>query len=185
VTPQRIAVIGCGGAGKSTFASELARRTGLPLVHLDQLYWKPGWVPTPGEEWRRIVASLTQQERWIIDGNYGSTLDTRLGAANAVVFLDMSRWRCLYGILRRRLSRKQRPDAAPGCSERLDLRYVRWVWSYRRVHRPDLLRRLSTLEPAQSVYVLSSRRACSELLDAASKDWANATSHATPPAHRE
>ena len=52
---RRVLVIGCGGAGKSTFARELGARTGLPVVHLDRLYWKPGWVPTPPGEWELVV----------------------------------------------------------------------------------------------------------------------------------
>jgi hypothetical protein len=74
---RRILVIGSGGAGKSTFARELGRRTGLPLVHLDLHYWRPGWTPTPPDEWLGRVRDLVREDRWIIDGNYLGSLEVR------------------------------------------------------------------------------------------------------------
>jgi energy-coupling factor transporter ATP-binding protein EcfA2 len=71
---QRIMVIGSGGAGKSTFARQLAALTGLPVIHLDRHYWRPGWERTPTAEWNGIVQALAAGASWIIDGNY-----TRLG----------------------------------------------------------------------------------------------------------
>src|SRR4051812_22129729 len=71
---RRVLVIGSGGAGKSTFARSLAERLGLPLIHLDALYWRPGWVETPKEEWAREVRRLLSADRWVMDGNYGGTL---------------------------------------------------------------------------------------------------------------
>src|SRR5256886_17527246 len=68
---KRTLVIGSGGTGKTTVARRLAQRTGLPLIHLDLLYWRPGWQPTPGEEWHETVRRLVAGESWIIDGNYG------------------------------------------------------------------------------------------------------------------
>src|SRR5207249_2305827 len=72
---NRVLVIGTGGTGKTTLARRLAERTGLPLIHLDLLYWRPGWQPTPNDEWRQTVERLITAEKWIIDGNYGGTLD--------------------------------------------------------------------------------------------------------------
>lgn len=66
---QRVLVIGSPGSGKSTLATELAERTGLPLIHLDQEYWRAGWVEPPKAEWRQRVADLISRERWVMDGN--------------------------------------------------------------------------------------------------------------------
>src|SRR5205823_13278780 len=70
---KRVLVIGSGGSGKTTFAQRLAQRTGLPLIHLDSLYWHPGWEPTLEDEWREKVRGLVRNDAWIIDGNYGGT----------------------------------------------------------------------------------------------------------------
>jgi adenylate kinase family enzyme len=93
---MRVMIVGSAGAGKSTLARALARRTGLPLVHLDALYWQPGWVETPRPRWREVQREALAGERWIADGNYGGTLE-RLALADVVVLLEYSRWICLWG----------------------------------------------------------------------------------------
>jgi adenylate kinase family enzyme len=92
---QRVLVMGSGGAGKSTFARGLAERTGLPLVHLDALYWRAGWVEPEREAWARTVEGLLGEARWILDGNYGGTMERRMEACDTVVFLDPPRTLCL------------------------------------------------------------------------------------------
>lgn len=98
---RRVAIIGCGGAGKSALARALGDRLGLEVVHLDRLYWRPGWVPTPSAEWRAMVAAVARRERWIADGHYGGTLDLRLAAADTVLFLDLPRRTTVAGVLGR------------------------------------------------------------------------------------
>lgn len=83
---RRIMVIGSGGAGKSTFARALAMHTGLPLIHLDRHYWRPGWVPTPDAAWDECVRQLSSADSWIIDGNYSRTLSIRVQRCDAIVF---------------------------------------------------------------------------------------------------
>ena len=92
---RRVLLIGSGGAGKSTLARRIAARTGLPLIHLDALYWKPGWVETPAAPWRETVAGLLQRDTWVMDGNYGGTLDLRLAACDTAIFLDLPPRICL------------------------------------------------------------------------------------------
>lgn len=75
---KRVAIIGSGGAGKTTLARALGAQTGIPVVHLDRLYWSAGWVPTPRETWLERQRAVLEQERWIIDGNYGPTLELPL-----------------------------------------------------------------------------------------------------------
>ncbi len=70
---KRVAVVGSGGAGKSTLARELGQRTGIPVIHLDEHFWKPGWVATAAEEWRAVQNDLLAADCWIVDGNYGGT----------------------------------------------------------------------------------------------------------------
>jgi adenylate kinase family enzyme len=156
---ERVLVIGSGGSGKTTAAKILAGRLGLPLIHLDALYWRPGWIPTPADEWRRTVAELVARPRWVMDGNYAGTLDTRLASCDTVVFLDLPRRVCLWRIVKRRLrySGRTRPDVAPGCPERLTWEFVKWVWSYPKRRRAGILDRLSKLT-GRRVIIVSSRR---------------------------
>lgn len=84
---RRVAVVGSGGAGKWTFARQLGERTGIPVVHLDHHYWKPGWVQTAPHQWWARQAELVAGESWIIDGNYGGTFDVRFPCADTVIVL--------------------------------------------------------------------------------------------------
>jgi adenylate kinase family enzyme len=72
---QKIMIIGCCGAGKSTLTRKLHDKTKLPLVHLDELYWQSGWVEPATREWEQAVIKTSNNEAWIMDGNYGGTMD--------------------------------------------------------------------------------------------------------------
>jgi adenylate kinase family enzyme len=163
---ERVLVIGSGGSGKSTVARQLSQLLDLPIVHLDAHHWHAGWLPTPPEEWQRVVQSLVAGPRWVMDGNYGGTLELRLGHCDTVVFLDLPRLVCLWRVLKRQLRYrgKARPDMAPGCPERLSWEFIVWVWTYPSRRRPAILRRLSGLRTDQRVIILSSRREVSRFL---------------------
>jgi adenylate kinase family enzyme len=107
------------------------------VIHLDRHYWRPGWREPDSETWSGQVAELVARPRWIIDGNYGRTLATRLAAANTAVFLDFSTALCLRRALRRQLGSfgRTRGDMAPGCPERLDPAFLHYIWRYRRDQR--------------------------------------------------
>lgn len=138
---QRVLVIGISGAGKSTFGRTLASKTGLPLVHLDQEFWRPGWVETPRSEWRARVTELVARERWIVEGNYAGTLDLRLPRADTVIWFDYPTEKCIRRVLRRSVStyRQVRADMAAGCPERLDWEFLRYVWQFNRRERPKIV----------------------------------------------
>ena len=113
-------IIGSPGAGKSTLGRELARRTGLPLHHLDRLYWKAGWVAPDKAAWAGGVARLASERCWIIEGNYGGTMEQRLARADTVIDLDLPTWRCVARVVRRSFATwgRVRPDMGAGCPER-------------------------------------------------------------------
>jgi adenylate kinase family enzyme len=130
---ERILVLGPCGAGKSTLALRLGKQLDLPVIHLDQHYWRPGWrEPEPGD-WAAQVEELIARPRWIMDGNYGGTLPIRLARADGAIFLDYPRRVFFSRMLWRSLSRfgRMRPDMAPGCAERLDWEFIRYTWRYR------------------------------------------------------
>jgi adenylate kinase family enzyme len=159
VPPQRILVIGCSGAGKSTLGRALAGRYGLPLIHLDHEYWLPGWGEPRREVWRETVKGLVARDAWVMEGNYSSTFDIRMPRADMIVFLDMPVITCLRGILWRPLRHwgKQRPDMAPGCIERYDWPFVKYVWLFRQKQRPVIVAALERYGKTARLAHLKSR----------------------------
>jgi adenylate kinase family enzyme len=163
---QRILVVGCCGAGKTTVARAIAGQHGLPLVHLDRHYWRPGWVALSDEEWGTVVEGLVAAPAWVMDGNFSGTMRRRAEFADAIVFLDISRGLCILRVLKRILLNygRTRADMGPGCPERLDFAFLKWVWRY-----PGRSR-LRTLEMLRSfpgsVIVLDSRKAVRAWIDA-------------------
>lgn len=141
---KKIVVIGSGGSGKSTLARIIGDITKLPVYHLDALYWRAGWNATPNEEWNAVQRELIKLDEWIIDGNYGRTLDIRMEAADTIVFFDLSRWLTTYRVIKRRVMYhgRSRPDLTEGCPEKLDMEFVKWVWNFRRDKRPAIIDKL-------------------------------------------
>ncbi|HEY8238545.1 MAG TPA: hypothetical protein VIF63_03840 [Candidatus Limnocylindrales bacterium] len=158
-------MIGSGGAGKSTFARDLGARTGLPVIHLDGLFWGPNWQPMPKPEWIELERRLIADERWIMDGNYGSTQDLRFPRADTVVFLDLPRLVCIWSVVRRwsTYRRHGRPDM-PQNHDKLELTFLRWIWTYPNEKRPEVLARLEKLPATTTVVRLRSRREIREYL---------------------
>jgi adenylate kinase family enzyme len=138
---RRIMVIGCAGAGKSTLARRLAERLALPLVALDSVFWKPGWVASPLAEFRETVARLAATPAWIMDGNYSNTYDLRMPRAHIILWLDYSRWTCMRSVLARtaRGYGRVRDGLPAGCPERIDMEFFNYVWTFDRFHRPRIV----------------------------------------------
>ena len=165
----RIAVIGCPGSGKSTLARQLAEKIGHPLIHLDYHHWQPGWVPTPKDEWRAMQKQWVKGERWIIEGNYHGTMEIRFAAADLVVCLDLSRWLCLWRVLKRRGT--PRPDMRPGVEETGSLftnDSLQFLWfivgQYHKKNRPTI-KRLREKYPDVAFIRLRTRRAVRAFLE--------------------
>jgi len=138
---KRILILGCSGAGKSTLARTLGARFGLPVIHLDQHYWRAGWVEPSKEEWRQQALQLAARPEWVMDGNYSSTFPERFAVADMVVALDFPTWLCLLRVSKRTVMRygTTREDLPEGCPEHIDLKFFRFVAGFRRTHRPKLL----------------------------------------------
>ncbi|MBR5617214.1 MAG: DNA topology modulation protein [Oscillospiraceae bacterium] len=157
---ERIMIIGCGGAGKSTLARQLGAKLNLPVVHLDKLFWRPGWEHISREEFDRLHREVLAQEKWIIDGNYDRTMGERAKYCDTIIYLDFSRAACLMGVAKRILTSygRVRPDMAEGCPERFDLDFLKWIWDFNKNNREKTYRLLNEVEGKETV-VLKNRRA--------------------------
>ncbi|WP_410511499.1 DUF4375 domain-containing protein [Paenibacillus sp. BR2-3] len=113
---KKVLVLGCAGSGKSTFSELLGKNQGLPVVHLDSLYWKPGWQASSAEEWDLVIEKLIHKDKYVLDGNYSRTLKVRLKESDTIFYLDFPRYLCLYRIFKRRILNhgRVRSDMAEG-----------------------------------------------------------------------
>ena len=162
---ERIVIIGCGGAGKSTLARQLGEKLNLPVVHLDKLWWKPGWIESTREEFDRKLAVELTKPQWIMDGNFNRTIAQRIARCDTVIYLDFSRFACLRGVLKRIITThgRVRPDMGEGCPERFDWEFLRWVWNFNKNNREKNDRLLQEAAHAQTI-VLKNRRAVKRFL---------------------
>lgn len=152
VRVKRVVVLGRGGSGKSTAARQLSARTGLPVIELDQYFWKPGLVATPRDEWVTRQRVLAAADQWIMDGDLGpgDVPSVRLRQADTILLLDFSVLRCAWRAWRRG------PEGAA---------FWRWLLTWRCRSKPALLSTIRTVAPCSAVYVLRSPRQLRHVLD--------------------
>jgi len=164
---KKVAVIGSSGAGKSQLSRAMGGILGLEIIHLDREYWLPEWTEPPKNEWQAKVEELVKRECWIMDGNFGGTMEIRIAAADTLIFLDLPRTICCWRILKRWLTyhRDTRPDMAEGCDEKFDLKFLQWVWDFPKRSRPRVLQRIAAAENQPRVIHLRSRREVAEFLE--------------------
>lgn len=162
---KKILILGNGGAGKSTFAADMGGRFSLPVVHLDKLWWLPGWVNRSEEEFDFLLSAELAKPAWVMDGNYQRTLAVRLVAADAAVLLDIPAAVCLESAYARvrEYAGRTRPDMGEGCPERVDAEFEGWILKYDREVRPAMLARLE--ESKKPFFVFSSREAARAWLE--------------------
>ena len=157
---KRIMIIGCPGSGKSTFARALAEKTGLPLHYLDMMYWNPDRTTKPKEEFRAALRETVALPEWIIDGNYGSTLEVRMEACDTVIFLDYPVEVCIAGVEERR--GKPRPDM-PWVETEPDLEFIEFIKKYNEESRPKVIELLEKYKE-KNIIIFKSRAEADEYL---------------------
>jgi adenylate kinase family enzyme len=163
---RRVMLIGCAGAGKSTMARRLAATLSLPLVELDTVFWRPGWVESPVAEFRDAVGRLAAAPTWIMDGNYSNTYDLRMPLADTILWLDYPRSTCMRSVLLRtaRNFGRTRDGLPPGCPERIDMEFFAYVWTFRPAHRPRIVAGLDAYAKEARITRFESRKEAERFL---------------------
>ena len=157
---QRIVVIGCPGSGKSTLSRELHSKTGIPLFHLDMMYWNADKTTVEKRIFLERLYSVLEKDEWIIDGNYTSTMELRIAACDTVLFLDYPLDICLAGIRERR--GKQRSDM-PWIETEEDAEFIEFIKSYNEKQRPRVIELFEKFSD-KNIIVLKSREQAAAFL---------------------
>jgi adenylate kinase family enzyme len=162
---MRIAIIGCGGSGKTTTSRRLGDALHAPVTHLDVLYYDEEWNTLPKEKFAALQEDLVAQDRWVIDGNFASTLPTRLQRATTIIFLDLGPITCLTGIAQRRLRYGGGQNDSTGVYDRIHWGFIKYVWNFRRDMGPRVRKLILEHGTHADVYIVRSRRGANRLVD--------------------
>lgn len=162
---SRVAVIGCPGSGKTTLACKLGQILDKPVIHLDKVLWDKNWQMLPFDEREKIHNEIIGAESWLIDGMWRSHLQSRFVRATFVVFLDYKRRVSFRRAVNRYLKyrKKQRADIAEGCLEKLDGYFLKYIWTFRKNVRPQILQLIAD-NPEISVVTLATPKQTQEFV---------------------
>lgn len=134
---NRISIVGGSGTGKSTLCDILSKEFDLPAIHLDAINFNANWVEIDKKERDRIISAKSKEEKWVIDGNYNKTLKERFDKADLIIWLDYSTAMQLKGVLKRYFkTRNNEGPEIPGCKERLDFQFLKYVATYNKKKSP-------------------------------------------------
>ena len=158
---NKIIVIGCPGSGKSTFSRMLHQRTGIPLFHLDMMYWNEDKTTVDKSVFLERLSMALQCSQWIIDGNYSSTMELRLQACDTVFFLDYPLEVCLQGIQERR--GKPRSDM-PWIETEEDTEFTRFIKDFQTQNRPQIVELLNKY-PGKNIHIFTTRKQADAFLN--------------------
>ena len=159
---KRIAIIGNAGSGKSTLTQKLHKITNLPVYYLDQYFWKPGWVRTDPDEYKKMHDAICDKEEWIIDGINLRVMEYRIKKADMIIFLDLPRYICLYRIFKRTFQNygKETLSSPKGCPERFNwefIKFLKWVWDFKKKY-PAKIREFLSKYPEKQSYIFKSQQ---------------------------
>lgn len=169
---KRILVIGSAGSGKTVLSNKLSKELSIEVTHLDKIYWLADWHKQSDEYCLEKTEQLINNDEWILDGNYIQTLDKRLEKADLVIFLKINRFECIKSLFKRRnLTIKKkivRDDLAEGCKDKLDLCFLKWVFSFNKKYAPRLMEKLKQY-PNVDLKVFSKRKDAFDFINELSK----------------
>ena len=152
---KRILILGCPGSGKSTAAKRLAKKINIPVVHLDKLFWRDGWMNVSREEFDALLEDEMKKDAWIIDGNYSRTVAWRLQCADTAIFFDYPTYICLWRVIKRVFLKYgvSRSDMGGNCPEKIDLEFLNYVARFRRTQRGKMLELLSAAKDVNVIII--------------------------------
>ena len=157
---KKVIVIGCPGSGKSTVSRALHNKTGIPLYHLDMMYWNADKTTVEKSVFLERLSAVLENNEWIIDGNYGSTMELRMAACDTVIFLDYPLDVCLDGIKERR--GKPRSDM-PWIETEEDEEFIEFIKNYNEQQKPKVLELLEKYRD-KNIIIFKSREQANEFL---------------------
>ncbi len=158
---ERVLIVGCSGSGKSTLAVMLREKTGLPLIHLDSVWWREDRTHITREEFDECLEKILAGERWVIDGDYSRTYEPRIAACDTVVFLDFSEEDCMKGI-RERVGRPRQD--IPWIEDEVSPELAEHVARYRGTSRTKLLELLEKY-PGRKILTFRTREEVTDWLN--------------------
>ncbi len=163
---QKVLVIGCCGAGKSTFSKKLEKILKIPLIHLDKYYHKPNWEEPEKEEWKNILHKLVKQKRWIMDGNYADSFDIRFPLADTIIYLDYPSIKCCIRVIKRNIKDfgKKRSDMADGCKEGFDFNFLKFVLTFNYRNKSKIYTRIEKVKNTKNVIILKNDKEVDDFL---------------------
>lgn len=159
---KKIAIIGCPGSGKTTLAFKLAKQLHLPLYHLDDYQWLPGWQKVERNEFVKAHDTLCDLPAWIIEGSGNKLLPYRIQKADVVIFLDVPRATCIWRVVKRSLLNwnKESPGSPKGCKQRFFcfpfLEFLKWIWHFNERYKTTILSLLEEARKTKKVYIVQS-----------------------------
>ena len=159
---KKIIVIGCPGSGKSRFSRELHNKLGIPLYHLDMIYWNADKTTVEKSVFLERLSDVLEKDEWIIDGNYGATMELRMTACDTVIFLDYPLDVCLAGIEERR--GKPRSDM-PWLETEEDAEFIEFVKGYKEQQKPKVLELFDKYKDGKTVVIFKSREQADAFLN--------------------
>lgn len=155
---NRISIVGGSGSGKSTLCNILSKELNLPAIHLDAINYEPNWVEIDKVERDKIISTKLSRDKWIIDGNYNKTLKERFKKADLIIWLDYSTFMQLKGVLKRyfKTRNKERPEI-PGCKEKLEFKFIKYVLTYNKKKRHIIKEYLMDI-PKEKVLIFNKQK---------------------------
>lgn len=170
IKTNRISIIGGSGSGKSTLANILSKILDIPAIHLDAINYNANWVEIDKHKRDEIISSKSKEDKWIIDGNYNKTLKERLDRANLIIWLDYSTFAHLKGVSKRIIKNFNKEKfELPGCKERLDFNFIKYVITYNKKNRPKILELLNDV-PDYKLLVFKKQKDLNNWLKSFSKN---------------